>query len=296
MDAERTLVPVDGLSSRYKYHTTISVLRLDLVHPVISGNKWFKLRHYLARAARTGRRTVLTFGGAYSNHILATAAACREAGLSAIGIIRGERASFLNPTLSEAERLGMQLHFISRTCYREKKIPEELWEQHPRSEVMVVPEGGYGTLGLRGIADLLSTERTGSYTHILSAVGTGTTLAGLALGAEEGQKVIGIAVMKNGGLEASVQRLLPRRLPDLTILHRFHQGGYARHTPELLRFMNDWYATTGIPSDFVYTGKLFFAADQLLKEGYFPPGSRLLLVHTGGLQGNRSLPKGTLIF
>lgn len=289
--------PIDRLESFYKFHTTADVLRLDLLHPVVSGNKWFKLQHYLQQAVEEGKSTILTYGGAYSNHIVATAAATRERNLKSIGVIRGERPRVLSPTLQEALSYGMQLYFISREDYRVKALPQEFGPINENNDLLIIPEGGYGQAGALGAARILSDQETGNYTHIMAACGTGTTLAGLIRAAGEGQEVIGIAVLKNHySLEEEIRALLPQHHRPFTLLHDFHQGGYAKHNPELIRFMNWWYEQTGIPSDFVYTGKLFYAAWHLAEKGYFPEGSRLLLIHSGGLQGNRSLPKGTLIF
>lgn len=274
----------------------VDVLRLDELHPFISGNKWFKLKAYLREAAEQGKGVILTFGGTFSNHIGATAAACRLCGFRSVGIIRGERAKVLSPLLQEAQEAGMALHFISRTAYREKAVPEAAFSATGKEDVYVIAEGGYGPKGAEGARDMVPKGAGAAYTHLLAAVGTGTSLAGLAGAALPHQQVIGVSSMKNNyELEAAVARLLPRPAP-YTILHDFHFGGYAKHTEALTDFMNACYAQTGVPTDFVYTAKLFFAADHLIEAGYFPPGSRLLLVHSGGLQGNRSLPKGTLIF
>ena len=274
------------------------VLRLDELHPLVSGNKWFKLRYWLERARHEGKRGLITFGGAWSNHLLATAEAARLTGLEAVGLIRGERPPQLSATLQDIEARGMQLRFLPRSDYREGRLPGTLSGEFPAQHYLLIPEGGYSLEGRAGAALIAQTCDWNRYTHILAAVGTGTTLAGLAGAAGPRQQCIGISVLKNNfALGTSVESLLPEEKRErYTILHDFHEGGYARYNPALLRFMNDWFAATGIPSDFVYTGKLFKAADALLRAGYFPAGSRLLLVHSGGLQGNRSLPAGTLMF
>jgi 1-aminocyclopropane-1-carboxylate deaminase len=286
---------VQPLSSFYKFYTTLHVLRLDLIHPVISGNKWFKLKNYMEDALRLGRDTLVTLGGAYSNHIVAAAAACKLYGLKSIGIIRGEKPALLSPTLQDAASYGMELEFVSREDYRSRRMPEHI---AARQDIYLVNEGGYGTKGAEGAASILSEAGDGNYTHILAATGTGTMLAGLALAAKHSQEVTGIPVLKNSGsLGEEIDALLPQeKKGSFRLLDGFHFGGYAKHTAELIRFMNRWYELTGIPTDFVYTGKLFFALDQLMRQGYFPEGSRVLAIHSGGLQGNRSLPKGTLIF
>ncbi|HEY0066020.1 MAG TPA: pyridoxal-phosphate dependent enzyme [Flavisolibacter sp.] len=285
---------VQPLSSFYKFYTTLHVLRLDLIHPVISGNKWFKLKIYLEDALRLGRETLVTFGGAYSNHIVAAAAACKLYGLKSIGVIRGEKPALLSPTLLDAVSYGMELEFVSREDYRDRRMPEHI---AARQDAYVVNEGGYGTKGAEGAASILA-EAGGNYTHILAATGTGTMLAGLALAAGPGQEVTGIPVLKNfNSLVEEIDALLPQeKKGSFRLVDGFHFGGYAKYSAELTRFMNRWFELTGIPTDFVYTGKLFFALDQLMQQGYFPEGSRVLAIHSGGLQGNRSLPKGTLIF
>jgi 1-aminocyclopropane-1-carboxylate deaminase len=273
-----------------------SVLRLDMVHPVVSGNKWYKLKEYLKEAKEQGKTTIVTFGGAFSNHIVATAAACDLFGFKSVGIIRGERPIILSGTLQDAINYGMHLIFLSREEYKSKSIPEELFNEHPSDQLYFINEGGYGSLGMLGAASILNEIYTYEYTHFLAAVGTGTTLAGLLQASQNDQQVIGISVMKNNlSLDGAVERLAPNR-QNFRILHDYHFGGYAKRTPELLDFMNQWYHLTGIPSDFVYTGKLFFAFNKLISGNFFPPDSNILLIHSGGLQGNRSLPAGSLVF
>ena len=273
-----------------------AVLRLDEIHTVISGNKWFKLRPYLQDAAAQGKQAILTFGGAYSNHILATAAACPLYGFQSIGIIRGEAPATLSHTLKEAQQYGMQLFFTSRERYRSGIIPDDVFDRFSKEGIYVINEGGYGEKGMQGSMDILKSCPTQPYSHVIAAVGTGTMLSGLINSANAFQKVIGISVLKNNfSQEQEIQKLLhPQK--TFQLLHDFHFGGYAKYTPALLQFMNDWFAATGIPTDFVYTAKMFFAADQLIRSGFFPQGSSLLLVHSGGLQGNRSLRQGALCY
>ena len=289
---------IDSVSSLYNFHTTVDVLRLDLIHPVVSGNKFFKLKEYLSEAEHQNKKVLVTFGGAYSNHIVATAAAAEWQGLKSIGIIRGEKPAALSHTLMQARSYGMDLIFVSREEYRRKSLPDEWLKNYRPEDLYIINEGGYGSRGMEGSRDILKDCNASTYTHILSAAGTGTTLAGLIAASHPGQAVIGISVLKNNfSLEKEINALLPtEKQGRFQLDHAYHFGGYAKHTPQLLQFMNDWYAQTGIPSDFVYTGKLFFAAHDLLQKSYFPEGSRLLIIHSGGLQGNLSLPKGTLIF
>lgn len=280
-----TLEPLPWLSNA---HTEVHVLRLDRVHPLISGNKWYKLRFYL-EAAKTQGKNIVTFGGAYSNHILATAAACKLEGIPCAGIIRGEAPRFCSQTLTDAAALGMELHFTTREAYRQKRLPE----QFAGDSWLVIPEGGYGIPGMRGAATI--PVPTGRFDHICCAVGTGTMLAGLLQTAAAGTTVTGFSVLKNHqSSKQEIDALLPDHRPYF-LNHDFHFGGYAKYDASLIRFMNELYGQTGIPTDFVYTAKLFYGVRALLEKD-LKNSRNVLVVHSGGLQGNRSLPKGTLIF
>lgn len=270
------------------------MLRLDKIHPLVSGNKWFKLQYYLADAKRKKQTRIVTFGGAWSNHIIATAAACRLNDLSCTGIIRGEKPSALSDVLQQATGLGMELIFISREDFAAEKIPDEL--NKPGN--CIIRQGGQGEAGVQGAADILNyASHKNTYTHICCSVGTGTMLAGLCRAANPEQQLIGISVMKNNfQLNDNVAQMAGANAAGFTIHHEYHFGGYAKHQPLLFDFMNEWYKQTGIPLDYVYTGKLCFAIHNLTEKDFFPKGSRLLLIHSGGLTGNTSLKKGTLIF
>ena len=289
---------VDSLSFSLLQNKNIKadVLRLDLIDPLISGNKWFKLKEYIADAHLKNKSTVVTFGGAFSNHILATAAYCHKAGLKSVAIVRGEKPKAMSFTLQAATSLGMDLFFVTREEYRKKHIPGIVSEKYP--DHYLVNEGGYGILGMKGAQAILDLPNQDKYTHILSAVGTGTTLAGLIEASKENQQVIGISSLKNNPeLEATINELLsPSKKNRFQLLHDFHFGGYAKYDAQLIRFMNDWFSLTSIPTDFVYTAKAFYAFNEMVNKNVFPPGSEILLVHTGGLQGNNSLKNGTLIF
>lgn len=269
----------------------LDILRADLLHPVISGNKWYKLRYYLEAAEKKQVKMIVTFGGAWSNHIVATAAACQWKNIPCAGIIRGEAPPHLSATLQEAASYGMQLHFFSREDFRLKKIPAGL--DHP--DHLIIPEGGYGPDGARGAATMLDGFETEKYTHLICAVGTGTMVAGLQQRSSPHQQVIGIPVLKAGpGIEDQILPLTIKGHGQLQLIHDYHFGGYAKKTDTLIRFMNEWYDITSTPSDLVYTGKMFYAVNDLLQKEFFPAGSHILLIHSGGLQGNYSLPKGTL--
>jgi 1-aminocyclopropane-1-carboxylate deaminase len=269
------------------------VLRLDKIHPLISGNKFFKLRYYLEEATQTGKTTIATFGGAWSNHILATAAACQLHGFKSLAYIRGEEISTLSPTLSEAKKLGMKLIFLSRDEYQKKKRDCS----DTNTESYIIHEGGFGVTGAAGAATILSHCKKEDYTHICCAAGTGTMTAGLLIGAGSTQQVISCSVLKNNTqLKADILSLTEKNSGNLMLVEDYHFGGYAKYTDTLIAFMNMFYTHTNIPSDFVYTGKLFFGIHNLITHHFFPPGSKLLIIHSGGLQGNISLNKGTLIF
>jgi 1-aminocyclopropane-1-carboxylate deaminase len=291
--------PLDwpGLAQK---NISADVLRLDRLHPVISGNKWFKLKGYLREALQSPGQPVITFGGPWSNHLIAAACATRQQGLTSIGIVRGERPPVLSATLTAAADYGMQLEFISRSEYARKEEPDflrQLTDRFPGA--YIIPEGGAGPIGIKGSEDILRTGDTSQYTHILCAVGTGTTLMGLIRAAGPGQVVTGIPILKGFDEWTAIDPhnfLTPEQKAGARLLTGYHFGGYARHPPELLEFMNQWYRETGVPSDIVYTGKLFFALWDSVRLGLFPPGSRLLIIHSGGLQGNLSLPWGILGF
>lgn len=272
------------------------ILRLDLLHPVISGNKWFKLKYYLNEALAANAGKLASFGGAYSNHIVAMALAGKLYGIPTIGFIRGDDNTS-SPTLKEAISYGMELQFVNRADYRNKKQIEDTYHQ---SGWYWIPEGGYGLLGVKGATDILHALDTSSYSHIICAVGTGTMMAGLIIGAKPSQEIIGISVLKNHfSIAREIEQLInlsTEKKPAFQCLHGYDWGGYAKHTPELLSFMHRFWFDEKIPTDFVYTAKMIHATNDLIQKDFFPAGSRLLLIHSGGLQGNRSLPPHILPF
>lgn len=275
--------------------SNIDVLRLDRIHPVISGNKWFKLRFYIEEAMAAGKTTLLSYGGAWSNHIIALAAAAEMHGMKSIGLIRGD---FRGATLQAAREYGMQIYFLSRDAYRQQVIPTEVWAHNNEEDVYVIREGGYGITGARGASTMLDNLDLSSFDHIVAATGTGTMLAGLALRIALTQKLTGISVLKNNfSITSEINLLLPEEKQNtFTVLHQYHFGGYAKASPALFDFMNNWFMKTGIPTDFVYTAKVFYAVNDLLEQGILREEERVLVIHSGGLQGNASLPNGTLIF
>ena len=284
------------LNGNDKQSVLIDVLRLDKIDSVISGNKWFKLKYYLKEALAENKKTLLTFGGAWSNHIVATACAAKKIGLTSIGIIRGEAPAVHSYALQTASALGMQLVFVGRELYNQKNDPSFIVSVLQQYDYpYIIPEGGEGIAGVKGAGEIIDLVHKEDYTHIICAVGTGTQLAGIAGIAADQQQIIGIPVLK--GFDNWHSPFITKEtMPRVHILPGYHIGGYAKRNEALLNFMNQFYNETGIPTDWVYTGKMFFAISDLLKKDYFPAGSRLLAIHSGGLQGNRSLAPGRLIF
>ena len=273
----------------------LAVLRLDELHPIVSGNKWFKLKYYLQQAQEENADTIASFGGPYSNHLVALAFAAKKYNLQSVGYVRSNEDEPITPTLLEAKQYGMHLKFLGRNNFQLLKT--ELLENNVTSNTYFVDEGGYGTLGAKGAATILSNEKNNSYGHIICAVGTGTMMAGLINAAKPHQHVIGIPVLKNEAtIRNGITQLITNKETPFTLLHDFHLGGYAKTNQAQFDFMNLLWATEKIPTDIVYTSKLFMAVKSLVANNYFSPTAKILMIHSGGLQGNRSLPAGTLLF
>ena len=274
----------------------VDLLRLDTLHPIVSGNKFYKLRFYIAAAIENGVSKVASFGGPYSNHIVALAFTAKEAGLNSIGYIRTNADEPMTPSLEEAKAYGMELVYLGRTDFQTKKA-SILELSATKSDTYFIDEGGYGTIGAKGAASILTENDTAHYNYIVCAVGTGTMLAGCINAASPNQKIIGIPVLKNeGSIESEINVLLIDKNSPYTLLHQFHQGGYAKTNPKMIDFMNRLWDTEKIPTDIVYTSKLLFGVEQLIQENYFEKDASILVIHSGGLQGNRSLSEGTLKF
>ena len=274
----------------------VDLLRLDVIHPIVSGNKFYKLRYYIELALEKGVSTVASFGGPYSNHIVALAYTAKEAGLKSIGYIRTNTDEPMTPSLKEAKAYGMELVYLGRTDFQSKKAAI-LQSSEMNTDCYLIDEGGYGTIGAKGAATILTTQDTSHYDYIICAVGTGTMLAGIINAADAHQKIIGIPVLKNeGSIESEINFLLEDKNRPYTLLHQFHQGGYAKTNPMMLDFMNRLWDAEKIPTDIVYTSKLLLGVEQLIKDNYFEKDASILVIHSGGLQGNRSLPEGTLKF
>ncbi|MCB9251699.1 MAG: pyridoxal-phosphate dependent enzyme [Flavobacteriales bacterium] len=260
------------------------IKRDDLLHTFISGNKWRKLKYNYAAYREGTYKGIVTFGGAYSNHIIATACFCAENGIPCIGILRGEEPERANYILMLAELWGMQLKFVSRTQYRGK---DELTEKYLKEGYYVIPEGGENKFGIKGCAEIIG-ELKNEYDHIFCASGTGCTISGILKGVEDRKldvKCHGIAVLKQGDFLKEVP--LRYGIPDdgLTIHTNFHEGGYAKTSKDLTMFIQRFTQKTGILLDPVYTGKLFNAIFKLVEDNYFESGERILAIHSGGLTG-----------
>jgi 1-aminocyclopropane-1-carboxylate deaminase len=268
---------------------SLSLKREDLCFPQLSGNKYRKLKYNLQAARDGGFETLLTFGGAFSNHLHATAAAGRQYGFATVGIVRGEElaGSPLNPTLADARANGMRLVFLSREAYRMKDDPAFLQGlQHRYGPAYVLPEGGTNALAVKGCGEILG-EADQGFDLVCCPVGTGGTLAGLAQSARGPQRVQGYPALRAPALEASLRGWIPGQGWELVA--GYHFGGYGRVTPELIGFINTFREQTGIALDPVYTGKMVYGILEEVRLGRLPEGSRILAIHTGGLQGIRGM-------
>ena len=267
------------------YQVNILVRREDMNHPFVSGNKWWKLKYNLLEAFQNNCDTVLTFGGAYSNHIYATAAACNELKLKSIGVIRGEEIRPLNATLAFAERCGMKFHFVSREDYRKKNDPAFLSLLEEKfSRCFVIPEGGTNVLAVRGTEGFGNELKKIEFDYLCLPVGTGGTIAGIIKAFEGKRKIIGIPVLKDGGfLKDEIQKFLPSEIGNWELMLDYHHGGYAKTTPQLDAFIHGL-KHYELETERVYSGKLFWAVADLIKSGFFKKGSTVLVLHTGGLR------------
>lgn len=279
----------------------LACLRLDDVHPQISGNKWYKLRYYLEQAMTQPERELLSFGGAYSNHLHALAYAANLLGRPSRGIVCGHEPRHLSPTLQDCLRWGMRLSWLDRKSYREQAVASAPEGEHPcYPGAYVVPEGGEGLLGGQGVRALfaeLSAQASFVYDCVVLPVGTGTTMAGAIAGLRGGSQVLGVSALKGAvDLEQRVRNGLQalrtvERQDDLPwhIEHGYHFGGFAKQAEPLRRFVAEFERQVPIMLDPVYTAKAMFAVFDLCRLGDIAPASKVLFVHTGGLQGRRGL-------
>ncbi len=275
------------------------IARLDLIHPIVSGNKLYKLYFYIQDALATKKNILVTKGGAYSNHLVASAYYAQLNGLKSIGLVRGEKAAQQSHTLQQCETWGMQLAYFSREDYpqiNEDKIQEYI--SFDKDQCFFIPEGGYGITGTKGASLIMEAISSLNPNYITIAVGTGCTLSGLLYNKNSQAKIIAVPVLKGfHDLEKNMTELLESQTPlNFEVFNDYHFGGYAKKNHELLQFMNTFYVENNIPTDFVYTGKMIYAIWDKIKSGYFTNGSKIISIHTGGLQGNLSLPDGTLVF
>jgi 1-aminocyclopropane-1-carboxylate deaminase len=257
----------------------VFIKRDDLIHPFISGNKWRKLKYVFADAKKMKKNTLISFGGAYSNHLVALACAGAMYGFKTKAFVRGERV--INHMLGLCETYGMQLFFVSRENYRDKK---NLYHSVADHDSYFIDEGGKGDLAAKGCEEILTGLK--DYSHVLCAVGTGTTFAGLVNAANSsGLRVEGICVLKGAEQIESEIHDITAKHNNWMIHYGFHGGGYAKTTPELFQFIDDFASQTGILLDQVYTSKMMMAVIELTKQKHYEAGSKLLLIHTGGLLG-----------
>jgi 1-aminocyclopropane-1-carboxylate deaminase len=262
------------------------IKREDQLHPIISGNKFRKLKYNIAEAKRLGYKKLLTFGGAFSNHIVAVAGAGKEFGFETIGIIRGEELQEKieeNPSLSVAQQFGMKLVFVSRDAYRLKETPEFIKEMKSQfGDFYLLPEGGTNELAIKGCEEILSEDDI-KFTHICSSIGTGGTISGIINSAASHQNIIGFSSLKGDFLQNDIAKFANQK--NWSVNCEYHFGGYGKITNELIEFINSFYLEHAIPLDPIYTGKMMFGVLDLTQKDFFPPNSKILAIHTGGLQG-----------
>ena len=274
------------ISIKFPNSITVQIKREDLLHPFISGNKFRKLKYNLQQAKAENQDTFLTFGGAFSNHIAAAAFAGKEYNFKTIGIIRGEELRDKideNPTLLFAQNCGMQFKFVTREEYRHKteaNFLESLKKEF--GNFYLVPEGGTNELAIKGCEEIL-TEDDAEFDFVCCAVGTGGTISGLINSILPHQKVLGFPALKGDFLKEDIRKFA--RNQNWELITDYHFGGYGKVKPELITFINQFFEENKIPLDPIYTGKMVFGVIDLIQKNYFPENSKILLIHTGGLQG-----------
>lgn len=264
----------------------LSIKREDLIHPFVSGNKFRKLKYNLAEAKAENKKTLLTFGGAFSNHIAAVAFAGKEQGFKTIGIIRGEELVDKideNPTLKFAQECGMEFEFVSRADYRLKNETDFIANLKLKfDDFYLLPEGGTNDLAIKGCEEIL-TKDDEMFDFICCAVGTGGTISGIINSLHPNQKVLGFPALKGDFLQQEIRNFAQNNFWGL--INDYHFGGYGKVTAELINFINNFKDKTEIPLDPIYTGKMVFGVIDLIYKEYFQKGSKILMIHTGGLQG-----------
>jgi 1-aminocyclopropane-1-carboxylate deaminase len=265
---------------------SVSIRREDRIHPFISGNKFRKLKYNLLQAKSENQESLLTFGGAFSNHIAAAAYAGNEQGFKTIGIIRGDELRdkiMVNPTLKFAQECGMQFKFVTREAYRYKTEAEFIENlKHEFGNFYLVPEGGTNEFAVKGCEEIL-TEEDSQYDFICCAVGTGGTISGIINSSLPNQKILGFPALKGDFLKEDIRKFA--RNENWELITEYHFGGYGKVNPELIAFINQFYVENQIPLDPIYTGKMVLGVMDLIRKDYFPKNSKILLIHTGGIQG-----------
>jgi 1-aminocyclopropane-1-carboxylate deaminase len=265
---------------------SVQIKREDLIHPFVSGNKFRKLKYNLLQAKEENQETLLTFGGAFSNHIAAVAFAGKEKGFKTIGIIRGDELGSKiaeNPTLSFAQNCGMQLEFISREEYRLKSESSFLENLKAKfGSFYHIPEGGTNALAIKGCQEIL-TEDDAEFDYICCSIGTGGTISGIINSVLPHQKVLGFPALKGDFLKEEIHNFTQNE--NWELITEYHFGGYGKVNEALIGFINQFYTENQIPLDPIYTGKMVFGVIDLIKKNYFPAKSKILLIHTGGIQG-----------
>ncbi|MCE3279524.1 MAG: 1-aminocyclopropane-carboxylate deaminase [Bacteroidetes bacterium] len=279
------------------HEVKLYILRTDLNDPFISGNKLFKLKYNLEKAAKENKESILTFGGAFSNHIAATAAAGNKYGFKTIGIIRGEKTEELNPTLKFAQEQGMELYYVSRESYGLKDSPDFLSNlQFSNSQILqftnsfIIPEGGSNELGIKGCKEITDHIKI-PFDVVCCPCGTGTTFSGIILSLKKDQSALGFQVLKGknylkGEVESWLKKIDYSDNGNWEMNEDYHCGGYAKRSPELIGFISDFEKKHNIPLDFIYTGKMMYGIYDLIKKKYFKKGQTIVAIHTGGIQGN----------
>ncbi len=279
------------ISIDFKNNIELFIKREDQLHSIISGNKLRKLKYNLEEAKRQNKSCLLTFGGAFSNHILAVAGAGNEFGFATIGIIRGEELEHKiseNPTLLRAQDLGMKFHFVTRSQYRNKEEVTFLDSlKNKFGDFYLVPEGGTNSFAIKGCEEILTASDKSFFTHITCDVGTGGTISGIINSSIEKQQIIGFSSLKGAFLSDVIRNFVNKT--NWNIIEDYHFGGYGKINDELVSFLNLFYNHTSIPLDPVYTGKMVFGVMDLINKGYFLPNSKILMIHTGGLQGIKGM-------
>jgi 1-aminocyclopropane-1-carboxylate deaminase len=275
---------------------TVYIKRDDMIHPQISGNKWRKLKYNLVEAQQQKKDLLISFGGAYSNHIHALAYAGKIHNIDTLGIIRGEYDP-MNPTLQQSKMVGMKLKFISRIEYKKRHDPafiEDIQQQFPNA--LIIPEGGTNVSALLGMKELIEEIPQHKADYIMCPCGSGGTTAGLLMNASKHQKIISIPVLKQANyLKEEILQLAQTTDENLEFLTQYHQGGYGKITPELLSFIKEFYQQYQIQLEPIYNGKMMMAFYDLVQQGHFKQGSSITLIHTGGLQGLNGLKQRGIV-